>query len=199
LTRASAVESKLPGPSATEVTTVLPSASPWNGWDGSFACGILADASRQTQHAHASGGFTDIGTSPIAGSAQASSLVLRGETPGHTSHESVVLKFGESCDLEIELDRGKAYAFCVLAIASGRSSNGSPQTQSFRHLYTVLPGGILSTESWTESIPVAPFLLTASVTGWPPVFRLTFNCEYSDFPCRSRCVANVSFTEVIAL
>ncbi len=82
----------------------------------SHAEGESAQALRYAQHSFASGAF--VGPTP-QGSAQTSSIVLRGKTPGVAINEAVVLFFaGDAGPQVFSLEDDKAYA-CKMTLAAG--------------------------------------------------------------------------------
>lgn len=157
----------------------------------SHAQGIQSIASRESQDAMASGGIA------IPGDAQASSLVLRGTTPGAGAGESVVLRYGQAFDQDFTLQNDRSYTIIVTAIAQGTTPQ---QLQSFKQMFAVrvnnVGAGTMAALGVLEQIGDAAavtWTLTGSVIAGPQ-FRLTFNTGTTTEA--TRVVARVDFVEV---
>jgi hypothetical protein len=158
----------------------------------SLAHGVGAVARHESCDTLASGAFT-----APAGVGQATTLVLRGTTPGAGAGESVVLRFGDAFDQDLVLQNDTSYTFVMTAIAQGTTPQ---QVQSFRQMFSVRVDNVgvatmaaLGTaEQIGDAASVSWTLLGTVIAG--PQFRLTFNTGSTTEA--TRVVAKLDFVEV---
>lgn len=164
------------------------------GGKRSHAQGVQAVTTRESQDAMAGGCFA------TAGDAQASGLVMRGETPGAGAGESVVLQFGAAFDQFFTLANNTAYTITVTTIAKGVFA-GVYSIQSFKQMFAVNVDGVgvaviaaTGTLEQIGDLAAAPWTVTAAIVAGPQ-FELTFNTNAAQH--NARVVAKVEFNEVI--
>lgn len=165
-----------------------------------LAQGLLAVALRDTQHTLAGGKLlAALGGGVVHGTPQASTLVLRGSTPGAVLTESAELGYGDIGTPGIELEKNHAYLFKVTALAFGVYSGGPYGSRAYELAFIAYstggapiisalgPGAVYGdvfSQTWT---------LTASVAAAPNRIALTFSTGGSQSECW--VVARVEFSE----
>ena len=193
----------------------------WSTGDGSrsFVHGFSAKATRESQHAHAAGGFSDDSNSEdmlhtyAAGDAQTSRTVFRGGTAGSAAGEFVSkegtlgqeLISGPAAEGFLALEDGKAYAMKATLIAVGNIIEGETVTPVTRKLTRDAvyrcDGGVAALIA--EGEPEAPRGTATITDSWTLHFSVnnasgaTLRMTTGDTIARIRVACLLEFTEVV--